>query len=96
MGQFLDRISFRPFYKRIPDFLDNLFGETWRAKILALTATLNQVELDDICKEFRISRKNVLRDEIIMRTDVDLIVKKYIKEDEQGCCKVAYDLKMRC
>ena len=76
-------ISFRPFYKRIPDFLDNLFGETWGAKILALTATLNQVELDDICHEFRISRENILRDEIIMRTDVDLIVKKYIKEDEK-------------
>ena len=76
-------ISFRPFYKRIPDFLDNLFGETWSAKILALTATLNQIELDDICKEFRISRKNILRDEIIMRTDVELIVKKYYKEDEK-------------
>ena len=76
-------ISFRPFYKRIPNFLDNLFGETWGAKILALTATLNQIELDDICKEFRINRTNILRDEIIMRTDVDLIVHKYFKEDEK-------------
>ncbi len=76
-------ISFRPFYKRIPNFLDNLFGTIWGAKILALTATLNQIELDDICKEFRISRENILRDEIIMRTDVDLIVRKYFKEDEK-------------
>lgn len=76
-------ISFRPFYKRIPDFLTKLFGETWNAKILALTATLNPNELNDICNEFHISQENILRDEIIMRTDVKLIVRKYVKEDEK-------------
>ena len=79
-------VSFRPFYKRIPDFLTGLFGEQWNAKILALTATLNPIELDDICREFRISQENILRDEIIMRTDVELIVRKFIKEDDKEEC----------
>lgn len=76
-------VSFRPFYKRIPDFITKLFGEKWDAKILALTATLNPIELDDICHEFRIGQEDILRDEIIMRTDVELIVRKFIKEDDK-------------
>lgn len=76
-------VSFRPFYKRIPDFLTKLYGEKWDAKVLALTATLNPLELDDICREFRISQENILRDEIIMRTDVELIVRKFVKEDDK-------------
>jgi len=48
-------MSFRPFYKRIPNFLDNLYGERW-GRILALTATLNPVELTDICDSFKIKK----------------------------------------
>ena len=40
-------LSFRPFYKRIPSFLNDVFGNTWPC-ILAMTATLNPKELGDI------------------------------------------------
>ena len=54
--------DFRPFYRRIPDALDQLFGKDAWAKILALTATLNPKELKDICDTFHIDRGNIVRD----------------------------------
>ena len=63
-------ISFRPFYKRIPDFLDNLFeGQEW-CKILALTATLNPKELGDICSSFKITRDNIIKYELLLRSEI--------------------------
>ena len=43
-------MSFRPFYKRIPDFLNAIFGDEW-CHVLALTATLNPKELVDIYRQ---------------------------------------------
>ncbi len=48
-------LSFRLFYKRIPYFLDTVYGADNWPHILALTATLNPKELDDICAAFRIA-----------------------------------------
>lgn len=53
-------MTFRPFYKRIPNFMDNLFGKNSWAKILALTATLNPKEIGDICSHFKIDKKNII------------------------------------
>ncbi len=76
-------ISFRPFYKRIPDFLDNLFaGSSW-CKILALTATLNPYELNDICEAFRIKKENILKEKILLRSEIQLHVKKFANENEK-------------
>ena len=76
-------ISFRPFYKRIPDFLDNLFtGSKW-CKILALTATLNPYELNDICDAFRIKKENILKETILLRSEIQLHVKKFANENEK-------------
>ena len=76
-------ISFRPFYKRIPDFLNNLYGEDHWARILALTATLNPEELNDICDSFHIDNWNVLKQTILMRNEIQLHVLKFAKEDEK-------------
>lgn len=73
-------ISFRPFYKRIPDFLNRLFGDTW-SKVLALTATLNPKELADICADFKISQENILRDELLIRSEIKLHVLKFADEN---------------
>lgn len=43
-------MSFRPFYKRIPDFMNQLFGENKWCKILALTATLNPTDKHNLNK----------------------------------------------
>ena len=76
-------LSFRPFYKRIPDFLDNLYGEGKWARILALTATLNPMELTDICDSFRIKKDNILKQTILMRNEIQLHVMKFVKEEEK-------------
>ena len=76
-------MSFRPFYKRIPDFLNRIFGHDAWARVLALTATLNPKELGDICDAFRITRENILKKEILMRNEIQLHVKKFINEAEK-------------
>lgn len=76
-------MSFRPFYKRIPDFLDNLYGEGNWARILALTATLNPMELTDICDSFRIKKENILKQTILMRSEIQLHTMKFINENEK-------------
>lgn len=75
-------MSFRPFYKRIPDFLDSVFGKDW-CHILALTATLNPKELGDISGAFHISLNNICKDGILMRSNIQLHVQKFDKEDEK-------------
>lgn len=76
-------LSFRPFYKRIPEFIQAVFGNQLAVKVLALTATLNPKELDDICEMFHIPAENIIRQDVIMRTDVQLITKRYYREDEK-------------
>lgn len=77
-------MSFRPFYQRIPDFLNTIYGEprNW-AKILALTATVNAKELDDICNYFKIDKANIIRQDISMRTEIQLHIKKCTNENEK-------------
>ena len=76
-------MSFRPFYKRIPDFLDNLYGEGNWARILALTATLNPMELTDICDSFHIKKENILKQTILMRNEIQLHTMKFVNEQEK-------------
>ena len=76
-------MSFRPFYKRIPNFLDKLYGEGKWARILALTATLNPMELTDICDSFRIKKENILKQTILMRSEIQLHIMKFVTENEK-------------
>ena len=76
-------ISFRPFYKRIPDFLTNIFGsESW-VRVLGLTATLNPKELADICSSFRIKQENVIKQDLLMRSEIQLHIQKFADEAEK-------------
>lgn len=74
--------NFRPFYKRIPDFLNKVFGPV-HPKILGLTATINPKELHDVLTDFNIHRRNVLKADVLLRFDVDLKVEKFITEEEK-------------
>jgi len=77
-------ISFRPFYKRIPVFLNELYGEkAWEPKILALTATLNHKEIMDICEEFEIEQENIFKDKQLMRTEINIRVLKFSDENDK-------------
>lgn len=82
--------SFRPFYKHIPDFLNNLYGDCWNPKILALTATLNPKEVIDICKEFRIDKTSIIKDDLLMRNEITLKVIKL--DNEEAKEKKLWDL----
>ena len=76
--------SFRPFYKRIPVFLNEVYGiGTWGPKILALTATLNPKEVEDICLEFRIKNKDIIRDDLLMRSEINIKVIGFGNEDDK-------------
>lgn len=77
-------MSFRPFYKRIPEFMSNIFkSEEKFPKVLALTATINPKETLDICKEFLINQKNIIKSDFLMRTEISLKVLKFITEKEK-------------
>ncbi len=76
-------LSFRPFYMRIPDFLSSLFGEKRWCRILALTATLNPKELGDICSYFLIEKKDIIKQELLLRSEIQLHVSKYNDEQEK-------------
>lgn len=77
-------VSFRPFYKRIPVFINEIYGvESWGPKILALTATLNSKEVIEICDEFKIRKENIIKDEQLMRTEINLKVLKFTDENEK-------------
>jgi len=74
--------SFRPFYKRIPDFLKQIFNEKWPI-ILGLTATINPKDVNEICDDFKIKSTNILKDELLLRHEIELKVLKFITEEEK-------------
>ena len=74
-------ISFRPFYKRIPDFIEKIFGFENQVTVLALTATLNPKELADICADFKIKLENIVKDDMLMRSEIQIEVLKFPNED---------------
>lgn len=77
-------ISFRPMYKRIPTFFNDIYGKgNWQPRILALTATLNSKEINDICNEFCIGNNNIMIDELIMRNEISLKVLKFDDEKKK-------------
>lgn len=77
-------MSFRPFYQRIPDFLNEIYksSEYW-PKILALTATVNAKELCDICSYFKIPKENIIRQDLSMRSEIQLHIEKCENEKEK-------------
>ena len=75
-------LSFRPFYKRIPSFLNDVFGNTWPC-ILAMTATLNPKELGDICDSFKIGNNDIIKEPLLMRNEIQLHVLKFSDEKEK-------------
>ena len=61
--------GFRPAYRNIPLFIDRIFGNEW-PQILCLTATLNERQQAQICKEFKISK--LIKGENLWRTNLHL------------------------
>ncbi|WP_284653160.1 RecQ family ATP-dependent DNA helicase [Flavobacterium terrisoli] len=74
--------DFRPFYKHIPQFLDNVFESNWPI-ILGLTATINPKELSDITGDFKIANNAIVKDDVLLRLDIDLKVEKISDEEDK-------------
>ena len=62
--------SFRPAYKEIPNFINNI-SEQWPV-ILALTATLNPKDQEEICSDFQIAKNNIFKSEYLLRQNIKL------------------------
>jgi ATP-dependent DNA helicase RecQ len=75
--------DFRPFYKEIPRFLDNVFGGEPRPPVLALTATLNPKNVEQLCADFAIRPSEVFRSELLLRHEITLRVQKVADENEK-------------
>ena len=73
--------SFRPLYTHIPIFLNKVFEE-WPT-VLGLSATLNVLEIEDIKKNFNIDGQNIIKDIQLMRTEINLICKRFNNEEEK-------------
>ena len=74
--------DFRPFYKHIPVFLNSVFYNKLPS-ILGLTATINPRELLDITSDFKINKQSILKDDVLLRFDIDLKVEKLTNEEEK-------------
>ncbi|MEH1833965.1 MAG: RecQ family ATP-dependent DNA helicase [Nostoc sp.] len=73
--------DFRPFYKHIPAFLNSVFLDQWPT-ILGLTGTINPKELIDITTDFKIKKDSILKDDVLLRFDIDFKVEKLSNEEE--------------
>jgi ATP-dependent DNA helicase RecQ len=74
-------LDFRPFYKEIPYFLRAIFGETPLPTVLCLTATLNPKDQEQVCGDFSIDRSHIIRNETLLRPEIDIRVVKVPDED---------------
>lgn len=75
--------DFRPFYKEIPAFLDNVFGPLSHPIILGLTATLSLKDREEICQDFNIDPTHVIKSEVLLRQEINLRVVKVANEEEK-------------
>lgn len=72
--------TFRPAYAGVPHFLDRVFGVDGWPTVLALTATLNPKDQDEITSLFRIAKTDVVVSKELLRTNLDLKVEKLADE----------------
>lgn len=74
-------LDFRPFYKEIPHFLRNICEEAPLPIVLCLTATLNPKDCQQICADFGIGEKHVIRHNMLLRPRINIQVVKIPDED---------------
>ena len=75
---------FRPMYKRIKDFILNIYsGNYSNARVLALTATLNSKEIEDISNEFEIETEDIIRDKNVIRKEITLKTTRFESETQK-------------
>jgi len=74
--------TFRPSYKMIPRFLDDVFGPGSWPIVLCLTATLNSRDQEEICKDFHIPGNGILKSKFLLRSNIAITVEKDFKDEQ--------------
>ncbi|MEL1243990.1 RecQ family ATP-dependent DNA helicase [Flavobacterium sp. DGU11] len=74
--------DFRPFYKEIPSFLNTVFGNK-KPLILGLTATIGEKDTEEICRDFNIAKKHIIRSPYLLRYNISTKIIKVENEDQK-------------
>lgn len=75
--------TFRPLYRLIPSFLQDIFGANHSPLVLCLTATLKSEDESEICRIFGISRPARVRSPLLRRTNISISVEDLANHDEK-------------
>lgn len=75
--------SFRPAYKTIPLFINNIYGNNNIPPLLALTATLNPIDRIEICEDLNISEENIYISKKLIRPNLHLNILEQVENNEQ-------------
>jgi ATP-dependent DNA helicase RecQ len=76
-------MTFRPFYQRIPDFINGVFEEEKQCFVMALTQSLNPKEIEDIGDMLGIDKSGIVREELPVRDDIELHIERLEREYEK-------------
>lgn len=85
--------DFRPFYKEIPNFIKTVFGNE-KPIILGLTATIGTKDTEEICRDFKIEKKDVLRSKYLLRYNIQTQIIK-VNDENQKDVKFWETLKLK-
>jgi ATP-dependent DNA helicase RecQ len=75
--------TFRPAYKTIPFFIQNIYGIETPPPILCLTATLNLKDKEEICRDLDISDGNIFKSKLLIRDNLHLKILEQSEKNEQ-------------
>jgi len=75
--------TFRPAYKTIPYFIQNIYGIEKVPPVLCLTATLNPEDKKEICNDLKISDDNIFISKSLIRSNLHLNILEQAENNEQ-------------
>jgi ATP-dependent DNA helicase RecQ len=75
--------TFRPAYKAIPLFIQNIYGESDCPPLLALTATLNPKDKMEICSDLKILESNIFKSKLLIRSNLKLEIAEQVGKNEE-------------
>jgi ATP-dependent DNA helicase RecQ len=75
--------TFRPLYRLIPSFIQDIFGPTHLPTVLGLTATLKSEDESEVCRIFGISGPARVRSTLLRRTNISISVEHLSDHDEK-------------
>ncbi|WP_347160122.1 RecQ family ATP-dependent DNA helicase [Pontibacter chitinilyticus] len=75
--------TFRPAYKTLPLFIENVFGAYNIPPVLCLTATLNPLDKVEICGDLNISQENIFVSNTLLRSNLHLSILEQVDNNEQ-------------